>query len=89
MAAATSVRLFYDLFQEPVYLIELGLKLCESRQLNIELLAHLGELVFDNGEDVRSSDGWSGRALLAACAWRAANALRAAAASFASTAWPA
>lgn len=49
-----SLRLLNHLLQEPVNVIDLRLELCESGELNIELLADVGKLFFNGREDLRS-----------------------------------
>lgn len=75
----SSVWFFDELFQELVNLIELRLKLCEARELNVELLAQLvqisadlGELIFNEREDVFSTRRRACRPALAPCPGRAA-----------------
>lgn len=49
-----SLWLLNQMLQEPVDVIDLRLELCESGELNIELLADVGELFFNGREDLRS-----------------------------------
>ena len=81
-----SLGLFDELFQQLMDLIELRLELGESRQLHVELLAHLVELIFNDGEDIGSARRRSRRAAFAALTLEAAFTALAAFASHTTTA---
>ena len=71
---ASSLRRDDELFQELLDAIELCLKLTESRELNMELVEDIGELLFDSGEDLGATErrpGWAACATLTPLATRA------------------